>query len=279
MRTISDKTFDEERALYGENDLCVRNCLFEGPADGESAFKECTKIVADNCRFSLRYPFWHNLNLEIRNCEMYSTCRAPLWYCNSVRISDSKLLGTKALRECSDIRLENCTTDSSEFGWFCHDIVATNVTSCGEYFMLRSHNLQLTNLTLNGKYSFQYIKDATIRNCTLDTKDAFWHAENITVTNCTVKGEYLGWYSKNLVFENCKIIGTQPLCYCDSLKLIDCEMIDCDLAFEKSYVQASLTSPIVSIKNPEGGKIILPCAGEIILDCKTDCEIVQTATV
>ena len=30
-------TLDEERALYGERDIEVRQCLFDGPADGESA--------------------------------------------------------------------------------------------------------------------------------------------------------------------------------------------------------------------------------------------------
>ena len=27
-------TLDEERALYGEQDIEVRRCLFDGPADG-----------------------------------------------------------------------------------------------------------------------------------------------------------------------------------------------------------------------------------------------------
>ena len=40
MQTIENKTFDEERALYGANGLIVKNCRFDGPADGESAFKE-----------------------------------------------------------------------------------------------------------------------------------------------------------------------------------------------------------------------------------------------
>lgn len=39
MTTIQNQTFDQERALYGSRDLLVRNCSFNGPADGESAFK------------------------------------------------------------------------------------------------------------------------------------------------------------------------------------------------------------------------------------------------
>ena len=87
-----------------------------------------------------------------------------------------------------------------------------------------------------------------------------------TVRNSVVKGEYLAWYSEGLTFENCKIIGTQPLCYCKNLKLINCEMVDTDLAFERSEVEATLTAPIVSIKNPMSGHIYVPEAGEIVMD-------------
>ena len=44
------------------------------------------------------------------------------------------------------------------------------------------------------------------------------------------------------------------------------EMLDTDLSFERSQVEATLTAPIVSIKNPLSGHIYVPEAGEIILD-------------
>ena len=44
MRTIQNQTFDEERALYGLQETLVRDCTFDGPADGESAFKELSLI-------------------------------------------------------------------------------------------------------------------------------------------------------------------------------------------------------------------------------------------
>lgn len=43
-------------------------------------------------------------------------------------------------------------------------------------------------------------------------------------------------------------------------------MIDTDLSFEKSGVEATLTAPIVSIKNPLSGHIYVPQVGEIIRD-------------
>lgn len=266
MQTITDRTFDEERALYGSEGLIAENCRFEGPADGESAFKESRDIIARNCFFDLRYPFWHNDRLKIESSKMTALCRAALWYSNDIEITDTELHGIKALRECGRVKISKCDIISSEFGWSVSDIKMEDCTAESEYFMMRSDHLTFKNVRMKGKYSFQYIADSVFENCTFDTKDAFWHAKNITVKNSTVKGEYLAWYSDGITFENCRIIGTQPLCYCKNLKLINCEMIDTDLSFERSEVEATLTAPIVSIKNPLSGSILVPKVGEIIID-------------
>lgn len=43
-------------------------------------------------------------------------------------------------------------------------------------------------------------------------------------------------------------------------------MIDTDLAFEKSEVEAVITTKVDSIKNPTSGRIQVPEVGEIIMD-------------
>lgn len=266
MNFIENKTFDEERALYKSRDLSVFKCLFDGPADGESAFKECKNILAKSCFFNLRYPFWHNEGVKIKSSELTEKCRAALWYSNNIEIENTKLHGIKAVRECSGIELTDCDIVSPEFGWFSKNIVVNDCTVQSEYFMMQAENIMFENVHFIGKYSFQYIKNAVFENCFFDTKDAFWHAENVVVKNSIVKGEYLAWYSENITFENCKITGSQPLCYCKNLKLINCKMVDTDLCFEKSDVEAVITTHIVSIKNPYSGHIELPYADEIIMD-------------
>ena len=162
--------------------------------------------------------------------------------------------------------MRDCDIISPEFGWSVRGIEMEDCTAQSEYFMMRSDNLHFRNVDMKGKYSFQYIENAVFENCRFDTKDAFWHAKNIVVCNSVVKGEYLAWYSENVTFENCKIIGTQPLCYCKGLRLINCEMTDTDLAFERSEVEADITTPVISIKNPLSGHITVPAVGEIIRD-------------
>jgi len=266
MNIIENQTFDEERALYGKRDIAARNCRFDGPADGESAFKECRNVMVKDCFFNLRYPFWHNDTLKITDSEMTGLCRAALWYSNDIEITNTKLHGIKALRECGNVKMSGCDIISPEFGWSVRGIEMTDCTAESEYFMMRSDHLKFSKVNFKGKYSFQYIEDSVFEDCVFDTKDAFWHAKNVIVRNCVVKGEYLAWYCENVTFENCKIIGTQPLCYCKGLKLVNCEMIDTDLCFEKSEVEATITTPVISIKNPLSGHIYVPCVNEVIRD-------------
>ncbi len=265
-KIIENQTFDEERALYGSKNLLIKNVSFDGPADGESAVKECADIEAENCFCNLRYPFWHVHGLKISGTEMTEFCRAALWYSDGILIKDSKLHGIKALRECADAVIENCDIISPEFGWSVKGIKMIGSTAQSEYFMMRSEDIEFENVDFKGKYSFQYIKNATFDNCKFDTKDAFWHGENITVKNSVIKGEYFAWYSKNLTLINCTIIGTQPFCYCEGLKLVNCRMEGCDLAFEKSFAEAEITTKVDSIKNPYKGTITVAAVGEIIRD-------------
>ena len=126
-----------------------------------------------------------------------------------------------------------------------------------------------TDLDL-GHYE-RFIDEDLNRFSNLTTGRVYWN-----VLNKERRGEYLGWYSEGLRLVRCKIIGTQPLCYAKGLVLEDCEMIDCDLAFEKSDVRAEINGNILSVKNPKSGTIVADSIGEIIrddADAEGACEI------
>ena len=270
---ITQKNFDEERALYGIRGAMIRECTFDGPADGESALKEAADVTVEDCTFRLRYPFWHTRDFTVRRCELTETCRAPLWYSENGVLEDCTVTGVKCLRECSGMVIRRSDIKSEEFGWRCRDLTIEESTMEAVYFLFECRDVTVRNLTMKGKYSFQYVENMTIEDSVLDTKDAFWHAKNVTVKNSVVKGEYLGWYSENLTLVNCRIIGTQPFCYCRNLTLIDCETEGCDLSFERSTVQASVKGHILSVKNPISGRIHAGSIGDVILDLPSDCVI------
>jgi len=277
MRTVIEhRSFDEERSLYALNQGDVRDCVFAGPADGESVLKEARDVSLERCDFSLRYPLWHVRRFSLKDCKMDDLTRAAIWYAEDGDIRDSILGGIKALRECKDIRIRGCEITSLEFGWKSSGISLADSSIMAEYLFLDSRDVTLDRVKMKGKYSFQYMENLTIRDSVLDTKDAFWHSKNVTVINSTVKGEYLGWFSEGLTLINCAISGTQPLCYCKNLKLINCTMEGTDLSFEYSDVEADIRGHIHSVKNPHAGRIKADTIGEIILEdsvMETACQI------
>jgi len=277
MEHISGKEYGGERPLFASHDLYLENVTIHA---GESALKECTNIEAVGCRFEGKYPFWHVDGFVVKNCLFTEGARAALWYSRNLEMTDTLVEAPKMFREMDGIRLERVRIpDAQETLWHCRNVELKNVeVAHADYLFMHSENIRIEDYRQQGNYSFQYCKNVEIRNAVIDSKDAFWNTENVTVYDSELEGEYLGWHSKNLRLVNCKISGTQPLCYAHNLILENCTMTDdCDLAFEYSSVEASVKSPIRSVKNPRTGSITAESYGEIILDenikAPADCKI------
>lgn len=266
MKKIVSETRDEERAFYGSRNISFSNINIEGPADGESAFKECKNIEVLDSHLALRYPFWHDTNAVINNCKLEETARASFWYGRNISLNNVVCNGVKAFRECKDVYIKNSSFESIEFGWQCKNIKIENSSIDGYYAFLHSNNVSLNKVNFKGKYSFQYVKGLFIKDSVLDTKDAFWHSKDVVVENCTVIGEYLAWYAENIHFINCKIKGTQPICYAKKIYFENCTFEDCDLAFEYSEVDGTIKGTLVSIKNPLKGHLVIDTIPEMIVD-------------
>ena len=115
-KTIEGKTFDEERALYHLMNTRVERCTFAGPADGESALKETREVEVADCHFSLRYPLWRAKGFSLSSSVLDGGTRAPIWYASEGVIDGCTIEGVKCLRECGNIRVQNCRITSPEFG-------------------------------------------------------------------------------------------------------------------------------------------------------------------
>jgi hypothetical protein len=269
-QVISNKFFEGERPLFATDNMRLENVKFY---PGESAVKECNNVEAYKCEFMCKYPFWHNDNTLIEDCLFTVYSRAAIWYSKNIRMINSRVEAPKMFREIDGLYLENVKLpNAGETMWNCRDMTLRNVEAKGgDYIFMNGVGIDIDGFHLQGNYSFQDAKNVVIRNAYLDSKDAFWKTENVTVYDSEIIGEYLGWHSKNLRLVNCKISSTQALCYCTSLIMENCIMTEeCDLCFEYSTLEATVNSPIASIKNPTGGFIAANHVGEIIIDknCK-----------
>lgn len=277
MEIIRDKEFGGERPLFASHDLQLENVTFHA---GESALKCCTGIVARDCRFEGKYPFWHVKGFEVDHCVFTPGARAALWYSSGLRMTDTQVDAPKMFREMDGVDLERVNIpDAQETLWHCRNVRLRDVdVRNADYLFMHSENIDIDRYRQEGNYSFQYCRNVVIRNAEIHSKDAFWNTENVTVEDSSLSGEYLAWHSRGLRLVRCHISGTQPLCYCEDLVLEDCTFdADADLAFEDSSLHATVLSGMTSIKNPRSGSINVKGVGELILDenilAPADCKI------
>lgn len=266
MKKISNAEFGGERPLFESHDLELDNVTIR---KGESAIKECSNIVAVNCRFEGNYPFWHVHGFEIRKCYFDVGGRSALWYSDHLKMSDTVIDAPKMFREMSDIDIDNVViNDADEIFWKCRDIkVRGLVIHGGTYPFMFSENIYVDGLESDSKYVFQYVRNVEVHNAKITTKDAFWEVENVTIYDSELNGEYLGWHSRNLRLVNCHISGEQPLCYAHDLVLENCTFDpECDRAFEYSTLKADIKGSITNIKNPSSGHIVADSIGSVTLD-------------
>ena len=83
MEQIRNKEYGGERPLFATHDLQLEDVTIHA---GESALKECSNIIAINCRFEGKYPFWHTNGFIVKNCLFTEGARAALWYSQSLQM-------------------------------------------------------------------------------------------------------------------------------------------------------------------------------------------------
>ena len=264
MKILNQEVFEGERALYNVQDVKIESCTFD---NGESPLKECKRIEIDASIFKWKYPLWYSSDISVKNSVLLDTARSGIWYTKNISLTDCFIEAPKTFRRAENIYLENCKMPNAEETlWNCRDIKIKNLDAKGNYFALGCENIEIENFTLDGNYAFDGAKNIRIKNAKLLSKDSFWNTENVIVEDSLIIGEYLGWNSKNLKFINCTIESNQGMCYIDNLEMVNCKLMNTDLAFELSVVNAEIKSKIISVKNPISGTIHAEEIGEIILD-------------
>lgn len=273
MKEIIQELFTGERALFMSRDLDLKYCTFD---DGESPLKESRNIRLENCIFKWKYPLWYCGDIQVKDSTWLDTARAGVWYTTNISVENSTVEAPKNFRRVQSLKLKNVTfPNAAETLWNCIDVEIDGVSARGDYFAMGCQNMKIRDFTLNGNYGFDGVKNAEIHNAKLLTRDAFWNCENITVYDSTIIGEYLGWNSKNITFVNCTIDSLQGMCYMENVTMKNCRLLNTNLAFEYSSVDAEVTTVIDSVKNPVGGRIAAKNIAEQIWD---DPAIDRTAT-
>lgn len=264
MKEFNQQIFVGERALFKSKDLNIAYSTFK---DGESPLKESSNINLFQTNFEWKYPLWYCHDIVLDNCNLAENARAGIWYTRNITLRNCIIEAPKNFRRACNISLSDVDfTNAAETLWHCSDVEMNNVHVRGDYFAMNSSDLEIDRLNLVGNYSFDGGKNIVVRNSKLLSKDAFWNADNVEVYDSYICGEYIGWNSKNVTFINCTIESLQGFCYMNNVKLVNCRLINTNLSFEYSTVEADIHSKIDSVKNPVSGIIRAEAIDEIIFD-------------
>ena len=264
MEKYINKRFFGERALFTTKGAYIDGCVLE---DGESPLKESSDLTISDCIFRWKYPIWYSERVDITRSTLAVTARSGIWYTKDLTMTDCIVDAPKTFRRCSGIKLKGVDiTNADETMWSCNDLQLLSVRVVGDYFGMNCNNVECEDLRVSGNYLFDGAENVVVRNSRLMSKDAFWNCKNVKVYDSVIVGEYLGWNSENVTFVNCTIESNQGMCYMDNVKLVNCRLINTDLCFEYSRVDADVASPIISIKNPKSGRIRADSIGTIIME-------------
>lgn len=263
MREIKNGYYVGERPLFGERDLRIEDTIF---TDGESPLKESRNIELYGSMFKWKYPLWYCKDVYAKDCVWFDMARAGVWYTDNITLESCQIEAPKNFRRCNGLKLKDVSfSNAAETLWSCKNAELENIIARGDYFAMNCEDIRANGLTLYGNYPFDGARNVEVSNSRLLSKDAFWNCENVTVRDCFISGEYLGWNSKNLTFENCTIESLQGMCYIENLVMKNCRLINTNLAFEYSTVDAEIDSGIISVINPSGGRIVADYIGELII--------------
>ena len=264
MELIKERKFVGERALFASRMLDIRDSVFE---DGESPLKESSAIRLEGCIFKWKYPLWYCDGVSAKGTTLLETARSGIWYTKNISMNDCTIDAPKTFRRSSNILLRSVRMPrAQETLWHCKDVHMYDVSVSGDYFGMNCIGVDAERLYISGNYAFDGALNVIVKNSRLISKDAFWNCENVEVYDSLIIGEYLGWNSKNVKFVNCTIESNQGLCYMDGVTLVNCKLVNTDLAFEYSKVNAEVKSRIISVKNPTSGKITAYAIDEIIME-------------
>ena len=106
MEIIKQAVYEGERALFMGKNLEIYDTIF---LNGESPLKESGSIKLYRSGFKWKYPLWYSSDVYMKDCTLFETARAGIWYTDNITVEDTIIEAPKTFRRCEGISLKNIT--------------------------------------------------------------------------------------------------------------------------------------------------------------------------
>lgn len=164
-------------------------------------------------------------NIEIENC--YFNLRYPLWHVDGFKMvsSESTQNARAAIWYCKNIDINNSKLNGIKALRECENILINNSSIESFEFGWKSNNITMNNSSIMGEYLFFDSKDIKLNNVQLKGKYSFQYVTNLEINNSNLDTKDAFWHSNNVVVRDSVLNGEYLGWYSNNLTLINCKII------------------------------------------------------
>ena len=194
----------------------------------ERALYNSKNLIVEDCRFEGPEDGESALkecsNIKLNNC--YMDLRYPFWHDNLVSINNVEMTKNcrAALWYSKDISITNSTLGGIKALRECSDVTIYNSYIDSAEFGWKTKKLTINNTTLNGEYAFFECKDVYIDNLNMTGKYSFQYIKNMEIHNSTLKTKDAFWHTKDVTVKDSILEGEYLAWYSENLTLIRCHI-------------------------------------------------------
>lgn len=204
------------------------------------------KLIKDE-RFGLERALYNSKNIKLENCrfegpedgesalkecsnisleDCYMDLRYPFWHDNIVKLNNVKMTKNcrAALWYSKDISITNSSLGGIKALRECGDVTIFNTYIDSAEFGWKTKKLTINNTTLNGEYAFFDCRDVYIDNLNMTGKYSFQYIKNMEIHNSTLKTKDAFWHTNNVTVTDTTLEGEYLAWYSENLTLIRCHI-------------------------------------------------------
>lgn len=197
--------------------------------DEERALYGLKDIFVKNCKFDGpkdgESAMKECSDITVEDC--FFNLRYPFWHVDRAVIRNCEMTDKcrASLWYDKDVTIENCIMGGIKALRECSDIKLIGTKVVSPEFLWRCKDIKVKDSTLQSEYPFFECKNVKIDNLTMKAKYSFQYVEGMTIVNSNLDTKDAFWHSKDVTVTDSVVKGEYLGWYSENLKLIRCKII------------------------------------------------------
>ena len=163
-------------------------------------------------------------DLKIENCDFH--LRYPIWHVTGAVIDNCRLHEScrAPLWYCKDVQIKNTHMVGVKALRECESTTLSDVFASSKEIGWFCTDLKIKDSDVNGEYPFLKTRELVLENTRLSGKYSFQYVENATISGCDLDTKDAFWHAKNVTVTDSTVKGEYLGWYSENLTFIRCKI-------------------------------------------------------